>query len=383
MSKKRRRRSSGKTLFRRRTSPGATPGSIAVDPEARQSVVRVIAYDAGQFEDREIRSLDQLQEFLDRWPVTWLNVEGLGNAATIQKIGTVFRLHKLALEDVVNVHQRAKVEDYQDHLFITARMVEFSGSLETEQISFFLGKNFVLTFQERPGDCLEPVRERIRKGQGQIRQSGADYLAYALLDAIIDNYFPVLEHYTERIEELDEQVTAGDAPRTIARIHSLRRDLLLLRRTIWPHREAINALARDPNPLISGDTRLFLRDCADHTVQIIDLVETYREMCSDLRDYCLSAVSNRMNEIMNVLTVIATIFIPLSFIAGVYGMNFDPAVSPWNMPELKWFLGYPFALASMLLVAGGMLYFFRRRGWLGATPPPTAATDHQENDSPG
>ena len=365
MSKKRRRRKTGKTLFRRRTSPGATPGSVAVDPKARQSVVRVIAYDAGQLVDREIRNLDQLQEFLDRWPVTWVNVEGLGNAATIEKIGELFGLHKLALEDVVNVHQRAKVEDYQDHLFITARMVEFSGLLETEQISLFLGKSFVLTFQERSGDCLEPVRERIRKGRGQIRQSGPDYLAYALLDAVIDHYFPVLEHYTERIEELDEQVTAGDASGAMARIHDLRGDLLLLRRTIWPHREALNALARDPNPLISADTRLFLRDCADHTVQIFDLVETYREMCSDLRDYCLSAVSNRMNEIMKVLTVIATIFIPLGFIAGVYGMNFDSTTSPFNMPELKWFLGYPFALTLMSLVAGGLLWFFRRKGWLG------------------
>jgi magnesium transporter len=351
--------------FRRRTPPGAAPGTVAVDPKAARTVVRVISYGPDDCQEEEVSDLDSLAELVGQRPVTWVDVQGLGDAETVTKLGEIFQLHPLALEDVVNTHQRAKVEDYGDYLFIVVRMLTADGRLDTEQVGMFLGANFVLTFQERPGDCLDPVRKRLRQAKGRIRNVGADYLAYALLDAVVDAYFPALEQYGESLDRLDDEISARPTPATIAGIHQLRSDLLLLRRAIWPLRDELGGLAREPNPLISEETRIFLRDCYDHAVQIIDLVETCREMCSDLREYYLSTVNNRMSEVMKVLTVIATIFIPLGFVAGLYGMNFDPNVSPWNMPELRWPAGYPFALGVMAAIAVGQLLFFWRRGWLG------------------
>jgi magnesium transporter len=351
--------------FRRRTRPGAVPGTVAVDPEARRPVLRVISFGPDDLEEKEVADLDSLAEILGKRPVTWIDVLGLGDAETIRRLGEIFHLHPLALEDVVNTHQRAKVEDYGQYLFIVARMITGGDELDAEQLSLFLGGNFVLTFQEKPGDCLDPVRRRLRQRRGGMRQLGPDYLAYALLDAVVDAYFPVLEQYGEALDALDEQISTRPAPDTIVRTHQLRSDLLLLRRAIWPLRDHVGELLRDSSPLISKETRVFLRDCYDHTLQIVDLVETGRQMCSDLREYYLSAVNNRMSEVMKVLTIMATIFIPLSFIAGVYGMNFDPTVSPWNMPELGWPLGYPLALALMAAVAGVQLWYFWRRGWIG------------------
>lgn len=351
----------------RRTSPGASPGTVAVDPAAARPVIHVMAYGAEQFAEQEIRDVEAVAGLRDGAAVTWVNVEGLGDAPTIERLGEIFGLHPLALEDVVNSHQQAKVEDYGDHLFIVARMANGGSHADTEQMSIFLGKNFVLTFQEgRPGDCLEPVRERLRKGKGRIRQLGADYLAYALLDAVVDAYFPHLEQYGELLDRLDDEITLQTSRVAIGQVHDLRSDLLLLRRVIWPLRDAVAALAREPNRLVTSETRVFLRDCYDHTVQIIDLVETSREMCSDLRDFYLSAVNNRMSEVMKRLTMIATTFIPLSFIAGLYGMNFATDVSPWNMPELRWYFGYPLALTLMAAVAVWQIAFFWRRGWLGS-----------------
>jgi magnesium transporter len=350
----------------RRSAPGAPPGTLLPDPKAPPPVIRVIAYGPDTFTEQAVESPVLVRPFLQAWPVTWVNVEGLGDATVIRQLGDLFGLHQLALEDVINVHQRAKVEQYGDHHFIVTRMVRLGARLETEQVSLFLGRNFVLTFQEGlPGDCLEPVRDRLRQGHGRIREAGADYLAYALLDAVIDSYFPVLEAYGERLETLEEELITRPVPGIIPPIHDVKRDLLALRRAIWPQREALNVLLRDELPLITPETRLHLRDCYDHTVQLIDLMETYRELSSDLMEMYLSSVSNRTSEIMRVLTIIATIFIPLTFLAGIYGMNFDPDVSPWNMPELKWYWGYPFALAVMALVALTQLVFFRRRGWLG------------------
>ena len=350
--------------FRRRTPPGALPGTVAVDPAASRPVIQVMTYGPGQFAEQEVKDVEAVARLRGSAAVTWVNVEGLGDAGTIERLGAIFGLHALALEDVVNAHQQAKVEDYGDHLFIVARMINAGPHPETEQVSLFLGKNFVLTFQERPGDCLGPVRERLRKAKGRIRQLGADYLAYALLDAVVDAYFPVLEQYGETLDKLDDEISTQTARVAVTQIHDLRSDLLLMRRVIWPLRDMVSALARDPNPLVTSETRVFLRDCYDHTVQIIDLVETSREMCSDLRDFYLSAVNNRMSEVMKVLTVIATTFIPLTFIAGLYGMNFDPQVSSWNMPELRWHYGYPLTLAIMLAVATWQIVFFWRRGWL-------------------
>lgn len=353
-----------KPRFLRRTRPGAVPGTVAVDPTAPRPAVRVVSFGPEDLIEEEPESLDRVTELVGQRPVTWVDVQGLGDAETVNRLGAIFGLHPLALEDVVNTHQRAKVEDYGEHLFIVARMLRNGGRLETEQVSLFLGKNFVLTFQEQPGDCLDPVRKRLRNAKGRIRKAGADYLAYALLDAVVDAYFPLLEQYGEWLERADDEVSERPTHQTVVRIHALRSDLLLLRRAIWPFRDALAELIREPNPLICDETRVYLRDCYDHTVQIIDLVETCRELCSDLRDYYLSTVNNRMSEVMKVLTVIATIFIPLGFIAGLYGMNFDPSVSRWNMPELRWHHGYLFALGLMATVAAGLLFFFWRRGWL-------------------
>jgi magnesium transporter len=359
------RRRRWRTSVRRRTAPGASPGTIAPDPEASRPIIQVLAYGEEDFVERRLDSVEQAAEFAHKWPVVWINVDGLGDAATVEELGQMFNLHRLALEDVVNVHQRAKVEQYAEHLFLVARMVEFvEGRLASEQMSVFLGPNWVLTFQERLGDCFGPVRERIRQKRGRIRSAGPDYLAYALIDAVVDNYFPALERYGERLDELEAEVMAEPTRETVDRIHEVRSDLLLLRRSIWPHREAMAVLARDENPLITPETRIYFRDCYDHTIQIIDLLEADRELCSDLRDFYLSVISNRMNEVMKLLTIIATIFIPLSFIAGVYGMNFDSSASPWNMPELHWRYGYPVTLIVMAVLGLGMLYYFWRKGWL-------------------
>ena len=361
--KKKRKRSA--SFFRRRTPPGSSPGTLITSPESNPPKIHVFAFDSEKLIEKEIKDVKQLPELLEQFPVTWINVDGLGDASVVQALGDIFHLHLLALEDVVNAHQRAKVEDYGEYLFIVSRMVEYNGQLETEQLSMFLGPNFVLTFQEDlPGDCLDPVRQRLRKKQGRMRSSGADYLAYALLDAVIDAYFPVLEKYGERLEALDDQITTDEGTETLQDFHQLRGELLFLRRAIWPHREAMAALSREVSRLITLETRVHLRDCYDHTIQLIDFLETNRDLCSDLRDYYLSKVSNRMNEIMKVLTIIATIFIPLTFITGLYGMNFDTHVSPYNMPELRMRFGYPFVWGVMISVVIGLVLFFQRRGWL-------------------
>jgi magnesium transporter len=362
MSRKHRRRNK----FHRRTAPGASPGMIVSDPCSPQPVVHVMAYGPERLEERTVANLESLREFVGKWPVTWINVDGLGDADMIRRMGEMFKLHPLALEDVVNVHQRAKVEHYADQLFLVVRMAHPGERLETEQVSIFLGKNFVITFQETlPGDSFEPVRERIRAARGQIRQRGCDYLTYALIDSAIDSFFPVLETLGEQIESLEEEALAHATRGTISRVHDVKHDLLTLRRAIWPAREALHALARDPCPLITDETRIYFRDCYDHTIQLLDLLETYRELGADLRDLYLSSISNRMNEIIKVLTIISTIFIPLTFIVGVYGMNFDTA-HQWNMPELRWRYGYLFVWGTMAAVVVFMLYFFRRKGWIGA-----------------
>jgi len=375
MHEERRHRRRNHPRIRRRTPPGAAPGLLTPVPGSAEPAVRVMAYGEQAFLERRVHNVDELRDLRNHWPVLWVDVEGLGDTATIAALGNLFGLHLLALEDVFNTHQRSKVDDYGDHLFVIARMVSYAERLESEQLSLFLGRGFVITLQDQPGgDSLEPVRERIRKAQGRIRTAGADYLAYALLDAVIDGYFPVLDRYGEQLESLDEQVSERDPRETMHRIHDLRGELLMLRRAIWPHREALSALGREPHALVSEDARLHLRDCLDHVVAIIDLTETYREMCSDLRDYYLATVSNRTNEIMKVLTVIATVFMPLTFLAGLYGMNFSPDHSPWNMPELRWYFGYPFALAVMAGVTAGMVLWFRRKGWLGSSLPPPGAS---------
>ncbi|HEY5598746.1 MAG TPA: magnesium/cobalt transporter CorA, partial [Kiloniellales bacterium] len=326
-------------------------------------------YGPADVEEVEAARLEDIAKNRGKWPVVWVNVDGLRDLDFIRAIGEMFGLHRLALEDVVNVHQRPKVEEYEDHLFVVSRMIAVDDAPHTEQISLFLGDGYLLTFQETVGDCFDPVRDRIRRHRGLIRESGADYLTYALLDAVIDGYFPVLEDYGEELEILEDTVLAAPLREHVGQIHEMKRNFLTLRRAIWPQREMISALSRNTSKQVSDQTRVYLRDCYDHTIQLIDILETYREVASGLVDVYLSSVSARMNEIMKVLTIIATIFIPLGFIAGVYGMNFNQGVSPWNMPELSWYFGYPVALGLMAAVAGGLLFFFRRRGWLGGDRP--------------
>ncbi len=348
----------------RRTSPGAPPGSLVVDPHAPLPIIRVIAYGSEAVHEELVEDVSRIGSYLGRQPVTWVNVDGLGDAAVIRKLGEIFGIHRLALEDIINSHQRAKVDQYDNHLFVVGRMVEMADHVETEQLSLFLGKSYVLTFQERVGDAFDPVRERIRKAGGRVRNAGPDYLAYALIDAFIDNYFPVLEKYGERLESIEEDVLSRPEPVLVSRMHEVKRDLLTLRRAIWPLRETVNSLVREPSPFISDETRVYFRDCYDHTIQIIDLLENYRDVASGLMEVYLSSASNRLNEIMKILTMFTAFFIPLSLIAGIYGMNFNTARSPFNMPELNWYLGYPFVLGLMATVALGMVTFFRRKGWL-------------------
>jgi magnesium transporter len=348
----------------RRPRKSEAPGTLVSDPNAPKPAIRVMGYGPEEFHEEEVHDLGSLATMRGKWSVLWVNVDGVGDAETTARLGEIFGLHRLALEDVTSVQQRPKVESYGEYLFVVARMIFPDGRLHTEQVSMFLGKVFLLTFQERPGDCFDPVRERIRKGQGHIRQAGHDYLAYSLLDAIVDSYFPVLEDYGERLEDLEQEVITVSDERTITSILDTKRDLLTLRRTLWPMRDLFNSLLRDTAAHFAAETQIYLRDCYDHTFQVIDMLETYRESASGLLDVYLSSVSNRMNSVMKVLTIIATIFMPLSFIAGLYGMNFNPQRSPWNMPELNWYWGYPFALTLMLLVLAGMIYFFRRKRWI-------------------
>lgn len=359
--KTRRRRKS--LNVRRRTKPGTAPGTIQTDPNAEATQIRVMAYTASALHECQIQSVEQLKPLLQHWPVVWVDVAGLGTARTITDLGELFGLHALAMEDVVNVHQRAKLEKYPDSVFIVARMCNPHDYAATEQISMFLKPGLLVTFQERTGDCWNPVRDRLRQARGRIRSSEADYLAYQLLDSTVDSYFPIVDELSEQLDALDEAVTARVYPWQMHRIHELRGQLLALRRSIRPHREMINELTRDDVPTVTPETRLFFRDCYDHVIQVVDMVDTYRELTADVRDFYLSSVSNRMNEVMKVLTIIATIFIPLSFIAGVYGMNFNTD-SPWNMPELNWYFGYPFAWTIMILTAGGFLWYFKRKGWI-------------------
>jgi len=364
----------GEERFEGTTPPGSAPGMLVAPADAPMPTVRMIAYGPDGIDEKRVGNLDEVRRTLERRSVTWLDVVGLGSAEMIRKIGAMFDLHPLALEDVLHVHQRAKVEHYGEHLFLVCRMpssgVEY---LETEQLGIFLGKNFVVSFQEREGDCLDPVRERLRHGRGRIRSEGPDYLAYALVDAVIDAYFPVTEGFGDRIDALEEEVLGRPGREVLGRIHALQRDLIALRRVLWPHRDAVQALSRESGAIVDEGTRVFLRDAFDHTVRLIEIVEHDRELAAQLRDLHLSLLSHRMNEVMRVLTVIATLFIPLTFVAGVYGMNFDPSVSPWNMPELRWAFGYPLALLMMAGMAGALLLYFRRKGWISGRGTVAAA----------
>lgn len=350
-------------IARRSHKVGLAPGSLVPVEVSDAEPVRMhlLEYDTGGVREREVETVDEVLPLRDSPTVTWLNVDGLGDVELVEDLGGRFDLHPLVLEDVLNTGHRPKLEDYDDYLFVVLKMLTFDPDqrrLGDEQVSLVVGKEFVLTFQERHGDVLDPVRERIRAGKGRIRRMGPDYLAYAIMDAIVDHYFVVLEEAGEWIEELETGLVTDPTSETMHEIHRLKRELLLFRKAVWPVREVAGNFLREEHELVDPEVRPFVRDLYDHCVQIIDTGETLRDLASGMLDTYLSSLSNRTNEIMKVLTIMASIFIPLTFVAGVYGMNFE------HMPELGWPWAYPAVLALMAVVAGALLVYFWSKDWI-------------------
>ncbi len=347
--------------------PEDLPGNLDLEPNALPPEITLIDYTEDTVSKIKISNPEDCIPYLKSDSVSWINMLGLGNKIAWQQMAKVFQIHPLTVGDIVNIPQRPKILHDKNQIIIITCMVRIKSYLEPfekEQISIILGEKYLITVQENSeSDCLKPVRERIKNNQGIIRKQKVDYLAYSLLDKIIDSFFPVLEEYGERIEKLEDEIVFNPTRQTMQKIYKLRRELSTLRRAIWSLREAINILIRDGAKSIKPDVLVYFRDCYEHTIQLRDIVETYRDLASDLMDIYLSSVSNKMNEVMKLLTVISSIFIPLTFIAGVYGMNFNPEVSPWNMPELNWRYGYPFCLLIMFLTAVCLIYFFWQKGW--------------------
>jgi magnesium transporter len=358
-------RSEQRRRFDHSIHPHTRPGTIIVPPDALPPVLRVTCYGPDDIVDKHNVTLDQIRQLRGKHPVMWIDAAGFGDAKLIEDLGQLLSLHHLALEDMVSIPQRSKVEDFPAHLFAVTQIPSYAGDLATEQLSVFTGKGFVLSWRERPGTCFDIARKRLMVTRGTTRSAGVDYLYYVLLDAVIDSYFPVLEKLGEVFDELDDRVEVDSDPELIAQMRDIRHDVRQMRRIVWPLRDAIDDLVRSPPEMIGEETLIHFRDCHDHTVQIIDTLENYRDAGSDLRDYYATSISNRMNETIKVLTIISTIFMPLTFIAGIYGMNFNYSESSLNMPELHWKYGYPFSLLLMAAVAIGQLIYFRRKGWIG------------------
>lgn len=342
---------------------GLPPGTpVYVGDRGDEEVkITILDYDESQIQEKEVKDVEECFPFKETSTVTWINMDGIHKVENIEKIGNHFGVHSLVQEDIVHTEQRPKVEEFEGHLYIVLKMIAYDEENKrtlSEQVSLILGPNYVISFQERQGDIFDSIRERIRNLKGRIRKMGADYLAYTLLDTVVDHYFLVLEKFGERLEELEDELISNPRPEDLQEIHRLKREMIYLRKSVWPLREVISNLEKTETSLIVQSTQIYLRDVYDHTIQIIDTVETYRDMLSGMHDTYLSSISNRMNEIMKVLTIIATIFIPLTFIAGIYGMNFD------FMPELGWKWAY-FALWGVILgIALIMIFYFRRKKWL-------------------
>ena len=347
--------------------PGTSPGTLVSHEGAEREEVniRLIDYTDNDYIEKELATTDECQYYLNKDSVSWIHMQGPIRADTLKDIGKLFELHPLALEDVLNKGQRPKVEEYDDLLFVIMSMpMVVDGTTNIEQVSIFMGRNYIISFHAGNHDPFDPLRNRLRKKSGRIRSLKADYLLYSIMDLIIDQGYPVLEGLGENIESIEEALLSASAKKTtLGEIHQIRRELILLRRNLWPQREVLNNLLRGENTLINESTSLYLRDCYDHTIQILDLIENYREMAASLIDIYISSTSYRLNEIMRVLTIIATIFIPLTFIVGVYGMNFSHPDSPWAMPELHWYYGYPVVWGAMLTVVAGMVIYFKRKDW--------------------
>ncbi len=350
------------TFKKRHPNIGASPGTLVIDDDSPAPKIRMMSYDSDQCNEYEITNAEDLVAALDPENVTWVDVQGFGDEETIRKIGAMFEIHPLAMEDIVNMPQRPKTEGYNNQVLIITRMVRVTSSngVDMEQVSLLLGENCVLTFQERYGDILDPVRNRIRSGTGRMRHSGPSYLTYAIIDAIVDGYYPVIEEIGDHLEQLETIVVENPSSRVLLDLNRTKNMLVNLRRAVWPQREAVNSLIRDENPLVTDEVRVFLRDTYDHSVQTAEVIEMYREMSTGLMNTYLSAIANRTNDVMKVLTIMASIFIPLTFMAGIYGMNFE------HMPELHVRWAYPAVWVAMTVTATGMLAFFWRKGWIGS-----------------
>jgi magnesium transporter len=332
-----------------------------IPKKSEQVKITVIDYDEKQFQEKEAKSIKECFPFKEQPTVTWINIDGLGQLEIIERLGECYGLHSVVIEDILNTDQRPKMEDFETHVYIVLKMLfydEKNKVIDSEQVSILLGTNFVISLQERPGDVFDPIRDRIRNAKGRIRKLGSDYLAYSLIDAIVDSYFLILEKFGENIESVEAQLINDPTPQTLKAIHDSKREMIFLRRSVWPLRELINGLLRNETKLVKKNTQIFLRDLYDHTIQVIDTIESLRDMISGMLDIYLSSLSNRMNEVMKVLTIIATIFIPLTFISGIYGMNFK------HMPELEWPGGYFAVLTGMTIIGILMLMYFKRKKWL-------------------
>ncbi len=342
---------------------GLPPGTLVHVGEKKidKARIRIIDYDEGRIDETEPAAVDECFAYKDTSTVTWINIDGLHQTDIIQKLGDDFGLHPLNMEDILNTGHRPKMEDFEDYLFLIVKMLTYDDEdklVKVEQVSLVLGPHYVVSFQEKEGDIFEPIRERLRKGKGRIRKKGPDYLFYTLIDAIVDNYFFVLEMIAQEIESLEDTIMSNPTTELLQKIHNLKRELIFLSKSVWPLRGAISALERSESGLIQGKTTAYLKDVYDHTIQVVDTVETFRDMVSGILDVYLSSVSNRMNEVMKVLTIIATIFIPMTFLAGIYGMNFK------YMPELEWQWGYPVLWSIMFLIGLLLVSYFRRKKWL-------------------
>ena len=353
-----------KLIKKRSRKAGLPPGTLIHIGEKRAGAVNItlIDYDEAKFQESQLKKVEECFPFREKPTVTWINVEGVHDVEVIEKLGTCFGLHPLVLEDILNTDQRPKMEVYGDYLYIVLKMLYGSDPnrlVESEQVSLVCGSNFVLSFQEgKEGDVFNPVRERIRGGKGLVRKMGSDYLAYSLIDTIVDNYFLVLERLGEKIELLEEELVAHPTTGTLQEIQKFKNEMIFVRRVVWPLREVLSGLGRKESPLIKETTEIYLRDVYDHSVQVMDTIEVYREMLSGMLDIYLSSVSNRLNSVMKVLTIIATIFMPLTFIAGIYGMNFK------YMPEVEWRWGYPAVWLVVIVIGISMLIYFRKKKWL-------------------
>jgi magnesium transporter len=351
-------------IKKRSKKVGLPPGTLVHIGEKKtdKAKITVIDYDETSFQEREVTSVEECLPFKEKPAITWMNIDGVHDVEIIEKIGKCFELHPLVLEDIVNTEQRPKMEDYEGYLFVVLKMIyydEDEQKITVEQVSLILGPNYVISFQERRGDVFNILRGRIKAGKGRIRKGGAGYLAYALMDAVVDHYFVILEKIGEEIENIEEELLRNPKPETLQSLHNFKREMIYLRKSVWPLRELVSGLERLESPLLKKANKAFFRDVYDHTIQVIDTVETFRDMISGMFDLYLSSISNKMNEVMKVLTIIATIFIPLTFLAGIYGMNFE------YMPELKWHWFYPRVFwLVMLAIAGMMLFYFRRKKWL-------------------